>query len=308
MNDRFDEFYKHLFMVSNLVKDINIDMIMIHNITASAFLSEDYNEIQQYHIQINELESDILNKLTMVEERFLGDVSKVIQLRELFFASMENHNTVMNLLVAGEVDEARDLEESENYNNEGPKNVLMDELILAAQYKAETLKSQAEESYNLQRTGFLLIFFLSVGLMIIISVILTRNISKPIRELAKAAAKADILEADIVLDTDRKDEMGQVAAAFRDMIERLGKSQKEKTEALEKNFQDLFRNMPIGAVMISETPESGISIDRANDLFFKIFRLDYEYMQSENTKQKHDVPRTLLDELLPLSSVKFIKK
>jgi len=302
MKERFNEFYDHPFTVSNLIKDIKIDMLLIHNNMHSSFVTTDSNEIHKYHLRVTELEQDILNKLSIVEERFLGDTNKVIELRSLFFESIESHHEVINLILEGNTDEAELLEEQEKFRNEGPKDELMKEISLIAEYKAELFHGQALESFNAQKRGFVIILIISLLLFLLISALLTRNISNPIRKLSETAEIADDPDIEIDLDTDRKDELGKVARSFKEMIERSRRRQRVQVEALEKSFQDLFRNMPIGAVMLAEQQDGEIRIERANGRFFDIFNLGYDSLDNENPVNTFDIPNRVISQMFPLDS------
>lgn len=304
IHNEFSEFYNHPFVVTNIIKDIKINMLSIHSSIRSAFESENMSEISEYHLEINEYEQDVLNKLQILEAQYLGDTAKVIALREMFFAAIEVHHDILNLLESGMLEEAIALEERDKFRNGGPRDELLSELLLVSEYRAQEFYNEASSSYYKQRQVLVLVVIGSAVFLILISIFLLRNISGPIRKLNRVINIADDPSAEIVLDLNRKDEIGKVSIAFNDMIERSRQRQKEEVDSLEQNFSELFNNMPIGAVMCTKSEIDGLlRITRANDDFYNLFNMEHIEPEATEKNESFKLPNKIIHqtvaELLP---------
>ena len=86
------------------------------------------------------------------------------------------------------------------------------------------------------------IFIASFSLIIVISIFVSRNIVKPIRNLIQGMKR--VAEGDLSYTTQLKnrDEIGLLGMSFNDMVVRLSKARQEiqnKTEALQCMFKEI---------------------------------------------------------------------
>ena len=109
--------------------------------------------------------------------------------------------------------------------------------IVAAQEKRDALSNV----YKLKHS-VIYIFIASFSLIIVISIFVSRNIVKPIRNLIQGMKR--VAEGDLSYTTQLKnrDEIGLLGMSFNDMVVRLSKARQEiqnKTEALQCMFKEI---------------------------------------------------------------------
>ena len=63
-----------------------------------------------------------------------------------------------------------------------------------------------------------LIVLLGIGLVVVISLLLTRSINRPVRKLVDAADHLAVGDVAVTIDVDSKDEIGQLSQSFKNMI------------------------------------------------------------------------------------------
>jgi signal transduction histidine kinase len=107
----------------------------------------------------------------------------------------------------------------------------------AAYLKVSILKDQLYEPIKTIRWIIYSGMFISMGLVILVSILFSRYISRPILQLESAAR--DIAEGNVnrTLDLDRKDEFGDLAASLNRMAERFRSDNEEIKKLYEKQRQ-----------------------------------------------------------------------
>lgn len=92
--------------------------------------------------------------------------------------------------------------------------------------KTELAEQASEKNSAAARTStitMLIIITAAVMLAIVLGIFISRIISRPINKMVKAADKLALGDIDINIDIDSKDEIGNLANSFKDMIENIQK-------------------------------------------------------------------------------------
>ncbi|HQR45715.1 MAG TPA: ATP-binding protein [Thermoanaerobaculia bacterium] len=84
-------------------------------------------------------------------------------------------------------------------------------------YNLENIRAQLED--NFRRRLFALLGVFAIGIAVLL--VLIRNATRPIERLAEGAERVAEGRFDVTVEVDREDEIGQLAAAFNHMTERL---------------------------------------------------------------------------------------
>jgi PAS domain S-box-containing protein len=135
------------------------------------------------------------------------------------------------------------------------------------------------------RNEITLLFVFMASLIVIISLIFSNTISRPLKILtvkAKAIAAGDL---DITIDVDRHDEIGQLAYSFdamrsslKEMVDGLELNVKERTAELNAtldNLESILANMPSGILVLDSRGDFTIINDRYIELFNMPVDIDY---------------------------------
>lgn len=88
-------------------------------------------------------------------------------------------------------------------------------------YNLENIRAQLEDNFRRRLFALLGVFALGLAVMIVI----TRNATRPLDELADGAARVAEGRLDVAVPVDRDDEVGRLAATFNRMTERLRERQ-----------------------------------------------------------------------------------
>lgn len=109
--------------------------------------------------------------------------------------------------------------------------------VVVAQKKMDTLSDISRLKHNI-----VYIFMISLILIIVISVLVSRGIVRPIRTLIHGMARVASGDLNYEVDMKRKDEIGLLGSSFNDMIMHLDQARREiqsKTMALQDAFQEI---------------------------------------------------------------------
>ncbi|WP_411679277.1 methyl-accepting chemotaxis protein [Clostridium thailandense] len=137
------------------------------------------------------------------------------------------------------------------------------------------LNLNSEYSKNI-KNSLLIIVILGILLSLILGIIISNIISKPISILAKQAEKIAKGNIDIEINTkDRKDEIGDLSYAFRNMVDNI----KEQTNMIENIANGDFSNETI---VRSDKDILGISLLKMNETIKNIIKeINYLIKASE---------------------------
>ena len=193
---------------------------------------------------VNDLSGQTKASLAIVQERFLGDK----QLVESIAQNLEKLDalgaTAHQLVLEGKTDEAAALLATDY------KPLFLD-MVSTSQQVVDFALNTAENfnntaSQTLSYTTTILIVLLAVVLIIsiIIIVVLTKSINNPISQIVDAAKKLSAGSFDIEIPYSSNDEMGILAAAFRDMSNSMKAVIKDVDVQLSSMASNDFTNSP----------------------------------------------------------------
>lgn len=187
---------------------------------------------QQYIDKINNYSNSLdtelqeYGKVIFAEE----ELKKFEELKAVIEKSRKLKEEIINLAVSGQEEEADKLVDGEFNTVSDEANVIFDE-ILNLNISQGKSRSESNDAAATQATitmiiiiGVAVIFSLVLGLMI------SNIISKPVKELARAADKLAMGDIDVSVNTTRKDEIGQLMESFARMTANI----REQAIAVEK--------------------------------------------------------------------------
>jgi len=249
LNNTLTNFYEHPFVVTNTLKDIKIKMQRIHLVLQDIYLENDRSKFMMQNAAINQLEQQILDEIRIVQKRFLGDKEKVVNLRNAFNASIEIHHEIIDTVVLGDLEAAKEIAVTSGETMSGKSEELIDELLLVADYIANKYIEDSEKAYRAQSTSIQVFGFAAFIVLIVAGFLLSRHIYDPLRKLVDAINIAKESNRVISLDTNRRDEIGKVSVAFAEMVEYAQKQKKEEMALVHDSFRNLLSNIHLGATL-----------------------------------------------------------
>lgn len=111
-----NDFYNQSYIVSNLSKDILIDLNQIHEYLDE--ISEDPDKISTKEKQklIGQLEKQIFYDFEVIDSNFPDDSTKAMPLKEAITNSKKNHDDLLNYILEENYKQAAELKEINRIN------------------------------------------------------------------------------------------------------------------------------------------------------------------------------------------------
>ncbi len=237
--------YSHPLTVSNKVKDIQINISIIHRSMNDIVAAKDSDYLNNSIKLIAHYDSLIHLDFDIVKERFLGDKSLVESTYKAYLDWEINRNRVIELKKDGNYKETLRLKESKGLEQ-------LTVLFERAKVLTDFAQSEAYEFYQNSRKiekQVMLRFFLSISALLILSIIIalviSNNISQPISkfvaEINTIFKDKDIAEGKFHLKTEQEllsSTVLELKASYKKLMhfnEELEKQVKIQTKELSEN-------------------------------------------------------------------------
>lgn len=227
------ELYDHPLTVSNAIRDANTNIIKIQRSMKEVIMSKDEEHLNLAAEAIDDFEEKVYDNLDLVEQQFLGDKSKIKELRKEFAGWKPIRDEEIRLMREGKQQEAYDITKGKaaRYVEKLEKDI--NEVIEFAGNKATNFLDGATEAKENSRLYLILITVIAVVIAIIIAWLITLSIVRP---LTQAVTVADELSknnlAISVEDIGGSDESGKLLSAMKEMLNNLRQQLSEITEGI----------------------------------------------------------------------------
>lgn len=217
---KYSDFYNVGYQITNKVMNMRRGMQVIVKNLSFITIEDDESKSQGY------LE-DLQGELTLLEENanwlfqhFTGDKELLDSFAASVTAAMEMQETVINTAHM-DMQKAREMLLNEYQPMIGEAVDILIQISNIAENDAEL---DYENTVRLQKIlvlGLVAMAGVALIITIFISLYLTRGITRPLRDLEKAAGKIVDGDFDITIGYKSKDELGSLAEAFRNMADIL---------------------------------------------------------------------------------------
>ena len=240
--------YRHPFTVSNAVLRADRDVTAIHRSMKDVVLAKDAEEIEAAVQKVDELEGKVFDSLTIVEERFLGDKTKVTDLVQSIKDWRPIRTEVIALTRSGQAEAAVAITKGKGAVHVSQINEQMLGFIVFAQSRADQfLKDSQDTAARVWRiiAGVLAAI---VALSLIIVVLLTRSIVLPLgaepADMDRIMREVALGHVDIEFDENGRESRG-VLASIKSMVASIS------------GVADAAREIAEGNLTVEVTPRSG---------------------------------------------------
>ncbi len=222
INSRGVEMYEHNFIPAQQLANVQRNLLYIRSDYLLLLYEKDMSmfqvrldEINQYADQNSEALTDYEKTIASDEERTI--FNKVVE-------SLDAYTEIRNAHI--ELIRDQNFEEADAKISEFTKSreTLENELITLIDYNKKIAKESSElNARDYKSQSILMVGIMVVGIVLAISlgVMIAYVISKPISQLLGAARRIADGDLDITLDNSSKDEVGELATAFRKMVDNL---------------------------------------------------------------------------------------
>ncbi len=213
--------YKHPFTVSKAIGDINAGIFAIHRSLKDVVFAQTDEEIDLDLALINAYEEDIYKAFDIVEERFLGEKSDVAAARKAFDDWKPIRQAVIEFSRSGNKQAAAEM-------TRGAVAVHIDDMRYAIGQMREFANNKALSFYNRSQhilkitlISICVIVFATILAGVIIAIRTTKSIVKPLAFVVEGIGKINGGRLDHKIGLNLNDEIGILAQAFDDMVDRL---------------------------------------------------------------------------------------
>ncbi len=218
--EKYSEFYNVGYQITNKVMNMRRGLQIIVKDISFVTMEEDAEQIEVYKADLDK-ELDLLSENgDWLFQNFTGDNKLLEEFSAYITEAVDMQKTVMKLAETDRMGAQKMLLEEYQPMVEKAVNSLID-ISDVAEKNAE---SDYKLTVNMQKNLKLLQYGMAGGALLItliLSLYLTRAITKPLKELEDSAEKIVSGNFDIKVTYESKDELGRLAKAFKKMTDTL---------------------------------------------------------------------------------------
>jgi methyl-accepting chemotaxis protein len=253
INDMGDRIYKQELLGVSYIKEANIDLLYINRALKNFLLASTKEERDKYLSNIQESQTLYAENLEKARPLFYTDQGK--QLLSKLGKTWDDYKPVLaKIIELGQADalqEHRDSVDLSMKDGRVKSDAVDDALTELTKIKETNAKDFSDETtriYDSSRTLLIIVSVVSVLVGLAFGIFIARGISRPLRsgvEFANALAVGDL---DKTLEINRKDEVGLLAQAMRQVA------------AAEKNVTGTVARMAQGDLDVEVRPRSEVDV------------------------------------------------
>jgi len=217
--DRTEKLYRHPLAVTIAVQEIRAEVFAIHRWMKDVALSRSEGELAGFLTHVDNADDRAMAGFSLVEERFLGDLSRVTEAREAFVNWRPIRSRVEQFVRDGKYREAVDITRGVGANHVEKMLRLTDAMIAFANTKATEFlnESRKEKSDALTASTSYVVGLFVFGF--VIALLFARSITFPLRTLTQASTRIAGGDFSIRTGLNRADELGELSRAFDGMAD-----------------------------------------------------------------------------------------
>ena len=167
------QLHQHPFMVSNAVRDINLNILKMHHRMGEVALLQKQADLNAVVNTITLHEQQVYQQIALINERFLGDKQQVEQLKQLVIEWQPIRQEIIGLMKAGQREEAAALIEGKDHAHVVRLEKAMHYLLAFANQKADEFLKHAHNQFQFSYFWVLIVF-----LVVIIMARLIKQVKK----------------------------------------------------------------------------------------------------------------------------------
>ena len=225
-----EKLYRHPLVVSNAVRDVEIDISKMQCAMKDVALADDTGSLEAAVHEVDRYEKEVYAYFDLIEERFLGNKRDVEILKELFIQWKPIRDNVIDLIRKGRHAEAALLTNSKGREHVKQLGVSMQRLTNFAQTKADEFLADAR-----RETQKMILFTGVLGLALFLVVMfvvraIARSLARPLTSAVFIADRVSRGDTEVLFRYTSKDEIGQLLEATQRMVNYI----KEAADVTEK--------------------------------------------------------------------------
>jgi len=216
------ELYDHPFTVTNAMRNASANIIKMHRGVKDAVLyANDRKELETILKDIDDAEKIVYEELALARERFLGDKTKIDQIKSLMDEWKPVRTRTITLIHQNKLPEAIAWHKSFARQQVTKIETSVNDMLKFSYGKAESFIKEAGQK---QRQTYHFTLFLSIAAILLAigtALLITASIVNPLRSAVEAAEQLATGDVSIEIGSDAKDETGQLQRSMGKMIQSL---------------------------------------------------------------------------------------
>jgi methyl-accepting chemotaxis protein len=213
--------YRHPHTVLTAALTIDADVAKMHSAMKDAILSTDAASAEKAIADVEANEKDVLDRFSLIKERFLGDQKQVDSTYEAFMAWKPIRDKVIDLCRQSRRAEAGAITRADGARQAAAISKEIKNVVDAASGKATGFVADAD---RIAKDTILLVSLIagaSVLIGIAAAILVTRSITVPVGATLAFAVKVTEGRLDEPLDVRQRDQIGVLADRLREMVASL---------------------------------------------------------------------------------------
>jgi len=222
------DMYNHPLTVGYNIREIESHTFAIHRDVKDLILAANEQELSATIRDIDELEIEVLRHFDVVSERFLGNQEKIIDARKTFQQWRFFREEIIAFKRQGSTPDALAIVKGKGLDHVNGLIRKLGSVKEFATKKAEEFRAKAEQNKNASIKQTLAVLLLVLLLVMGLSWVLTRSITKPLGRLVdwiQQIEKGDLTTKQV----SANDELGKLGSAINSMVT-LQKATQEEAE------------------------------------------------------------------------------
>lgn len=223
LSDLTDKLYRHPLAVSTAVRDIRADLLAMQRGMKDVELAENTSEVDAAVEAIAHYEVELYRSFDLVKERFLGDQAMIDASMRLVDDWRPIRQEVVQLVRSGRQRAATDITRGRGATHLQRIEESIAFVIDFASDKGEEFHQNANETGRQAILFMIILLAVSTAAGALISLLITRTITRPINATIEVLAAMEHGEGDLTqrLNIETRDELGVMGGLFDSFLSQL---------------------------------------------------------------------------------------
>jgi len=255
MSSFTEKLYKHPFAVSTSTLKVQSSIVSMHRSMKDVALARTPEEMNKAISLVNEYERNVFKEFAMIEERFLGDKSRVLTAKQLFTDWKQIRDEVILKMKAGDRAGAAAITKQKGADHVRKMTASIDYLIDFAFNKASSFIKNAEQQKKSTIQTAIIICVIAIIIALVIAYGIIHSITVRLKQTNSLLKNISEGDGDLSqrLPENGKDELTTLSCNFNAFVSRIQemvrqisvetRSVNESTTRMVSVMQELNSNM-----------------------------------------------------------------
>jgi len=187
--EQTNKIHRHPLVVSNAIQSAETSIISMHRYMKDVSLARTQKDLDKAVGYVKKEEMNVLQQFEIVEQRFLGDINRIINLKQQFLAWRDIRNRVIHLSEHKKYAEAAAITKGEGFRYVNNLINGMEGIVDFARNKASEFLNNAEQKSNQSQQYFILLGLIVLLLGITISLFVILRVKSIQQQLIDSETK-----------------------------------------------------------------------------------------------------------------------